>query len=193
MSIKIWKEHPQISLSILKRLHSILSNSFYDSKIRDLSAYIDTFNDFYGERLHHGVRSELEGSDNIQFTELYNSKTFYPLKGEILDSYRMNQDVYSFSPFQRVQIHYFYKNGGFALLDDAIRNFNLNNLDVFSIFQYLNTFLDRQKFLNYFHHFDFQSLTSKLTEEEIKNSNRDTIKKLTDGIENIFDQFYTSA
>lgn len=84
-------------------------------------------------------------------------------------------------------MHYFYKNGGFALLDDAVRNFNLNNLDIFAIFQYLYSLIDKQKYLNYFHHFEFQHLVSKLTEDEIKNSNRETIKKLTDGIENMID------
>ncbi|CAD8183529.1 unnamed protein product [Paramecium pentaurelia] len=193
VSLKIWKEYPQISLALLKRLHSIQKNSLYDSRIKELSVYIDTLNDFYGERLHHGVSYEIEGYNNVQYTEPYNSKSFYPLKGEILDSYRLNQDVLTFSPFQRIQVHYFYKNGGFALLDDAIKNFNLNYLDIFPIFQYLYSLLDRQIYLNYFHHLEFQNLTSKLTEEEIKNSNRDTIKKLTDGIENMFDQFYNSS
>ncbi|CAD8169747.1 unnamed protein product [Paramecium pentaurelia] len=193
VSLKLWKEYPQISLTLLKRLHSIQCNSLYDSRIRELSLYIDTINDFYGERLHYGVSFEAEGYNNPYQTEIYNSKNFYPLKGEILEYQRMNQDVFTFSPFQRIQIHYFYKNGGFALLDDAIRNFNLNNLDIFAIFQYLNSLIDKQKYLNYFHHFEFQNLASKLTEEEIKNSNRDTIKKLTEGIENMFDQFYTSS
>lgn len=100
-------------------------------------------NDFYGERLQNGVSSEAEGYDNSYFTEPYNSKTFYPLRGEILDYNKMSQDVFTFSPFQRLQIHYFYKNGGFALLDDAIRNFNLNNLDILSLFHYLNFYLDK--------------------------------------------------
>lgn len=71
-------------------MHSIQCNSLYDSRIRELSVYIDTLNDFYGERLHHGVSYEAEGYNNINYTEPYNSKTFYPLKGEILDSSRMN-------------------------------------------------------------------------------------------------------
>ncbi|CAD8045417.1 unnamed protein product [Paramecium sonneborni] len=193
ISMKIWKEYPQISLGLLKKLHSIQCNSLFDSRFRDSSLFIDALNDFYGERLHHHVSFQAEGYDNTYYTEVYNSKSFYPLKGEILEQHRLNQDVFTFSPFQRIQIHYFYKNGGFALLDDAVRNFNLNLLDIFSIFQYLNSYIDKQKFLNYFHHFQFQNLTSKLTEEEIKNSNRDTIKKLTEGIENMFDQLYSSS
>lgn len=74
---------------LLKKIHT-QNLAFYDSRFKDITIFRDALNNFYGERLHRGVRSEVEGYPNQVWTELYNSKSFYPLKNEILETFRMS-------------------------------------------------------------------------------------------------------
>ncbi|CAD8125234.1 unnamed protein product [Paramecium sonneborni] len=165
LAFKIWKQYPIQVLSLFKEIHNLQTIEFYNSRITELQVYNQCITQFYNERILYNLSNEVE--INIDQQQM---QSFYPLINEVLDQLYLELNVYNFSPFQRMQIHYFYKNGGFDLLNDSFNHFTLKHLDYLHIQQYFKKYIDKHVYMKYFQHLNFWSLAYKLSDDDIKNS-----------------------
>lgn len=54
-----------------------------------------------------------------------------------------------------MQIHYFYKNDGFELINESFTNFTLKQIDVLYILRYFKNYIDKQIYHSYFSHLNY--------------------------------------
>ncbi|CAD8188515.1 unnamed protein product [Paramecium pentaurelia] len=179
---KIWKLYPTQLLEFLKLIHQNQMIEFYNSRISVLEDYKSTINKFYYERQKYGIINQAESYLNQQEVEI-----FYPLQNEVLDQHHLVKNVHIFSPFQRMQINYFYKNGGFELLNESFTNFTLKQIEVLYIQGYLKIYIDKQLYMSYFQHLNYQQIAFKLTDEDIKNASKENIEQFNSYIPNLID------
>ncbi|CAD8081645.1 unnamed protein product [Paramecium sonneborni] len=191
LAMNIWKQYQTISLALFKRIFVYPEVKFFDSHFNESQFKQDLAN-FYFERDSAKIQSEhkvTEGKDDNSFN------FYYPLKGEILEDFHKNKSSIHLSPLLRIQMHYFYQNGGFALLIDGINNFQIGHLDILDIFNYFSNFVDKQKFINYFQGLKEQLkfLYQKINEDDIKLSTKEQVKRLNETLEKALFPFYTMS
>ncbi|CAD8161453.1 unnamed protein product [Paramecium pentaurelia] len=190
LALNIWKQYPTISLAIFKRIFVYPEVKFFDSHFNE-SQFKQALSNYYLERHMAHVQNE---HNIVQGNDLdYSYQSYYPLQDEILEDFHKNKSSIHLSPLLRIQMHYFYKNGGFSLLIDGINNFQMLYLDILDLFNYFSNFVDKQKFINYFQGLKDQLklLYLKINEEDIKLSTKEQVKKLNETLEKALFPFYT--
>ncbi|CAD8080232.1 unnamed protein product [Paramecium sonneborni] len=189
LGMNIWKQYQSISLALFKRIFVFPEVKFFDSHFNE-GQFKQALGNFYFERDSVNLQSEYK---DIQRKDENNFYCYYPLKGEILEDFHISKSSIHLSPFLRIQMHYFYQNGGFALLIDGINNFYIAYLDILDIFNYFSIFVDKQKFINYFQGLKEQLkvLHLKINEDDIKLSTKEQVKKLNETLEKALLPFYT--
>ncbi|CAK58706.1 unnamed protein product (macronuclear) [Paramecium tetraurelia] len=186
LAFKIWKQYPIQSLQFFYLVIPSHVTQFYNSRVSELLIYKSLINQFYYERQVYGIQNQAESYISNSQIQL-----FYPLQQEILSQRNLAENVLSFSPFLRMQIHYFYKNGGFERINESLSNFTLKHIDALSLLSYFKTNINEKIFTTFFQHINYQQVAFQLCDEDIKNASKETFAKFNAYIANLI-SFVTS-
>lgn len=179
LAFRLMPTHPALALQYLHKILNSTEPKFFDSRFHEPQFY-PVINNFYAERLVHNVSSCLQGRlrPGANPEDRYNAYEYYPLEGEVLIQSRLTQNAFYLSPLIRIQIQHFKNLGGFELIRDSILNFSFQHIEALDVLDFLHLWIDEKLYREYFDPVKDKliNIHLKLTEDDIKNASRDTIR-----------------